>query len=290
VIEAAGGEVRVRAAVERIRIRGGRAVGVRLASGEEISAPLVVSDAGARNTYLKLLPEDVPLPFRDELRAIPPGMATATLYLGLSASPERLGVRGENFWIHDELDQDALWRRRRRVPDGDVSHVYVSFPSLKDPRARAHTAEIITAVDAADFARWEGTRWTKRGADYEATKERIADAMLALAERRLPGLRGLVAHRELSTPLSTREFTDHPGGEIYGIPWTPERAHLRWLGHRTLTGADALFPGIVGAMMSGAFAAAAAEGARLFRSIRAAAREPRPAPRATSSARFPSTA
>jgi all-trans-retinol 13,14-reductase len=295
VVEEAGGAVRVRAPVERILVRGGRAAGVRLASGEEISAPLVVSDAGARNTYLKLVPEDVPVPFRERLRALPTGMSTATLYLGLSASPERLGVRGENFWIHDDLDQDAMWTRRHAVPDGDVSHVYVSFPSMKDPRARAHTAEVITAVDARDFSRWDGTRWKKRGAEYEGTKERIADAMLAVAARRLPGLRELVVHRELSTPLSTREFTDHPGGEIYGIPWTPERARMRWLGHRTpvpgllLTGADALFPGIVGAMMSGAFAAAAAEGARIFRAIRSAARSAGGAPRATSSATSPSS-
>jgi len=52
VISAARGAVRVRAEVERILVRDGRAVGVRLAGGEELTAPLVVSDAGARATFL----------------------------------------------------------------------------------------------------------------------------------------------------------------------------------------------------------------------------------------------
>jgi phytoene dehydrogenase-like protein len=295
VIEEAGGEVRVRAEVASILVRGGRAAGVRLAGGEEISAPIVVSDAGARATFLKLLPPEVPIPFREELRQAERGMAHVSLYLGLSASPERLGVRGENFWIHDELDQDAMWRRRGEVVEGKASHVYLSFPSMKDPRARAHTAEVVTAVDASDFERWAGTAWKKRGAEYEGLKERIAEALLERVERRLPGFRSLVAYRELSTPLSTERFTGHPGGEIYGIPFTPARLGMSFLQPRTpvpglfLTGADALMLGVVGAAMSGLMTAVAATGPGTFRRVREAARA-LAASRATPTAALPSSA
>lgn len=297
VIEAAGGAVRVRAQVEQILVEGGRAVGVRLAGGEELRAATVVSDAGARATFLRLLPPEVPIPFRDVLRGIEPGMAHVTLYVGLSASPERLGVRGENFWIHDALDQDELWARRGGVVHGDVSHVYLSFPSLKDPAARAHTAELVTAVDAAEFAPWAGSAWKHRGAAYEAVKERIAEAMLDLVERRLPGFRALVAFRELSTPLSTEKFTGHPGGEIYGVPWTPARLDMDFLQPRTpvaglfLTGADALFLGVTGAVMSGLMAAAAVAGPGLLGRVRrAAARLDSSEPRARRAAPSPSSA
>ena len=296
VISDAGGEVRVRAEVERIVVRDGRARGVRLASGEEILAPVVISDAGARNTFLRLLPADVPLPFRDDLRRIPTGMATVSLYVGLSRSPAALGVRGENFWIHDGFDQDALWARRGETLAGAPPHVYLSFPSLKDPEARAHTAEIVTTVDAADFARWEGTAWKRRGAEYEALKDRIADGLLAAVEKRLPGFRDLVAYRELSTPLTTGQFTAHPGGESYAIPWTPERLRHRWLQVRTpvpgllLTGADALMLGVVGTAMSGLMCAAAACGPATFQRLRSEARRLEvPATPATRTATSPST-
>jgi phytoene dehydrogenase-like protein len=295
VVEQAGGAVRVRAEVERILVEGGRAVGVRLRGGEELRAPVVVSDAGARATFLRLLPPEVPVPFRDRIRSAPPGMAHVSLYLGLSSSPASLGVRGENFWIHDALDQDALWARRGEVLEGRAPHVYVSFPSMKDPAARAHTAEIVTAVDAAAFARWAASAWRRRGAEYEALKERIADGLLDAAERRLPGLRRLVAYRELSTPLSTEAFTGHAGGEIYGIPWTPERMDMPFLQPRTpvaglfLTGADALMLGVTGALMGGLMAAVAVAGPSTFGRVRAAARSLGAQP-PTRTAERPSTA
>jgi phytoene dehydrogenase-like protein len=271
---------------------------VRLASGEELSAPVVISDAGARATYLKLLGDDVTVPFRDALRDVPRGMAHVSLYLGLSRSPAELGVQGENLWLHDGLDHDDAWRRRRRLLEGDTPNVYVSFPSMKDPAARTHTAELVALADAGDFARWQGTPWKRRGEDYLAAKERVADALLAAAERRLPGLSRLVAFRELSTPLSTEGFTGHAGGEIYGVPFTPARLDAPWIGPRTpvrglhLAGADALSLGVVGAMMGGVFAAARVAGLRVFPAVKrearrlSAARATRPTPSAPS----PSTA
>ena len=297
VIEGAGGAVRVRAGVERILVERGRAAGVRLAGGEEIRAPVVISDAGARATFLDLLPPEVPVPFREAVARAEPGTAHVSLYLGLSASPERLGVRGENFWIHDTLDQDALWARRHGVLRGEISHVYLSFPSLKDPAARAHTAEIATVADGADFARWAGTAWKQRGPEYQALKERIADALLAAVEPRLPGFRSLVAFRELSTPLTTEAFTGHAGGEIYGLPCTPGRLDMPFLQARTpvkglfLAGADALLLGIGGTLMSGLMAAAAVAGPSTFAALRREARRPHPpATLATSAATSPSSA
>ncbi len=59
LIEATGGEVHFQADVDEILIRNGRAVGVRMVDGREITAPIVVSDAGVHNTFLRLLPEGV---------------------------------------------------------------------------------------------------------------------------------------------------------------------------------------------------------------------------------------
>ena len=270
VITAAGGAVRVRAEVERILLQGDRAVGVRLKGGEELRAAHVISDAGARNTYLKLLPEDAPVPFRTALAAQPSGCAMVTLYLGLSESAATLGVKGENLWVHRGLDHDAAWAARGRVVDGEIDVAYASFPSLKDPEATAHTAEIIAVVDAASFQRWGGTRWMKRGEDYDAMKAHVSDALLAHLEQRLPGLRRLVVHRELSTPLSSAHFTNHPGGEVYGLPWTPGALRHPWRSARTpvrglhLAGADAVFLGVVGSAVGGVAAAARVAGPGLM--------------------------
>jgi phytoene dehydrogenase-like protein len=165
---------------------------------------------------------------------------------------------------------------------------------MKDPEATGHTAEIIAGLEGRHFEAWAGTQWMKRGEDYLALKERIADTLLAGAERRLPGLSRLVVHRELSTPLSTAHFTGHPGGEIYGLPATPDRFRIPWLRSPTpvkglyLAGADALMLGIGGAVMSGVMCTAAIAGMSTFGRIKVAARglgnpsEPAATPSATS--------
>jgi phytoene dehydrogenase-like protein len=266
--------------------------------GEELRAPVVVSDAGARATFLRLLPDEVPVPFRDELRQVPRSMSHVSLYLGLSRSAGELGVQGENFWLHDEFDQDRMWDRGGELLCGKAPQTYVSFPSMKDPEARGHTAEIIAGLEGHHFEPWAGTRWMKRGEDYQSLKERIADTLLAEAERRLPGLSRLVVHRELSTPLSTAHFTGHPGGEIYGLPATPDRFARPWLRSPTpvkglyLAGADALMLGIGGAVMSGVMCTAAIAGMSTFGRLKGAAKGFRAphAPVATPSATSPSSA
>jgi phytoene dehydrogenase-like protein len=207
-----------------------------------------------------------------------------------------LGVQGENYWIHDELDQDSIGARRLLAHEGEVPLCFLSFPSLKDPEARCHTAEVTTAVDPAAFERWAGTRWMKRGEDYTHFKQRIADALLARVEQYLPGFQALIEYSELSTPLSNEHFTAHPRGEIYGIPATPERFRKSYLQVRTkvknllMTGADALSPGVVGAASAGLLCAVAATGPSTFAKLSAAAKRLRNERRATAVGTCPSIA
>ncbi|APR80090.1 Hypothetical protein A7982_05437 [Minicystis rosea] len=73
------------------------------------------------------------------------------------------------------VDQDEIARRAAGALDGDPSLVFLSFPSPQDPRAKAHTCEVVTTVDPRAFRRWTGTRWMKRGEDYEALKARMSE-------------------------------------------------------------------------------------------------------------------
>jgi phytoene dehydrogenase-like protein len=118
----------------------------------------------------------------------------------------------------------------------------------------------------------------RRGEEYAALKERIGEGLLGLVEQHHPGLSDLVEYREVSTPLTTEELTGHPGGQIYGMPATPERIRNRWVPVRTeipgllLTGADVCSPGVAGALMGGAFAAGVVMGAKGLPEIFSAAR------------------
>ena len=84
-IEKSGGAALVAAEVDEILVRSGRASGVRLKGGDEIGAPLVISDAGVVNTFGRLLRP--PPPWAEaRLRQVRPSVAHVCLYIGLEGS------------------------------------------------------------------------------------------------------------------------------------------------------------------------------------------------------------
>lgn len=184
----------------------------------------------------------------------------------MADDPGKLGFRGENYWIYDGYDHDRLYARRNALVDGKPCAAYLSFPSLKNPRARSHTAEIIAFLDAEPFVSWETKPWRRRGEDYEQLKARISEALIGFVESRFRGFRDLIDYQELGTPITTEYFTNHRNGNIYGLPMIAERFKAAWLGPYSpipnlyLTGSDAAFFGIVGAMMSGVLTTAVAQG------------------------------
>jgi phytoene dehydrogenase-like protein len=264
VIERSGGKVITQRRVTEVLIESGVAVGVKAqhtahpeADEEIYHAPLVVSDAGAFNTYLKLIPQSYPIPARQSIQRFPPGNSMLTVYLGLKESPQRLGFQGENHWIYTTYDHEAIAREQLHGSNYLPKFCYLSFPSLKDPEAQGHTAEIIAHVNYGFFSQWREQPWRHRGTDYVELKSQLMESLIQLVERHYPGFKDLIEYAELSTPLTVEHFDASNRGAIYGIPCTPERLDQPWVAAKTpvknlyLTGADVLSPGIMGAMMGG---------------------------------------
>lgn len=289
VIRRSGGDLLVNHEVTRIIVEDGRAVGVEVSIKKgpqetvtEFRAPVVVSDAGALNTFAKLLPASTPLPFREELDSPPEGFEVVELFLGLRRDPREFGFQGENHWIYAGFDHDEMYARRNELLDGRAVMAYLSFPSLKDSKAKRHTAEIVSPIDYRLLEAHRSEPWRRRSDDYELAKRRITQALLDFVDRHYPGFRDLVEYSELATPLSFEHFTAAPSGTIYGYPATPDRYRKRWLGVATpvrnlfLTGTDVASLGLVGAMMGGVATASRLLGPLgFFKIMRAAYARPR---------------
>src|SRR5262245_37536101 len=237
--------------------------------GRRSSHP-VVSDAGVPNTFGRLVPVDVGdrLGLRECLRGIEPSTAMVALYVGLKQSADQLGLTGTNLWIHAGYDHDAALAAYVEDPARPLPVAYISFPSAKDPTFECRhpgraTIDVLAFAPYRWFRQWEGTRWKRRGEDYDVFKERLATHLLEQLHRHVPQVRGKVDYWELSTPLSNRHFADHPFGEVYGISHTPDRFRRRFLRPATpirnlyLTGSDVLTEGVTGAMFGGVVAASA---------------------------------
>lgn len=272
LIEGTGGKVVVSAEVQQILIENQTAVGVKMADGREFRSALVISDAGARNTFERLLPAASPnaspsaSPMQDELRRLPGSMAHLSLYAGLKHTAAELGLNGTNLWISPTPDHDANMERFIKDPSAPFPVLFISFPSAKDPEfERKHpgraTIEVVTFAPYDWFARFEDSTWKRRGADYDAFKNQLKLRLQQELERAVPSIAGKIDHAELSTPLTTRHFMNYQHGEAYGLAATPERLCSRALTPHTpirnlyLTGQDVASLGVTGAMMGGVMAA-----------------------------------
>lgn len=269
-IDQQGGKLVTSAEVAQILTERGNAVGVRMADGRQFRAPVVVSDAGAANTFERLLPRELPAvdALRTKLRGVAASTAHLSLYVGLSKSAEELSLAGTNLWIYPSFDHDVNVERFSQDLDAPFPFLYISFPSAKDPDfERRHpgksTIEAIVMVPFAAFTRWAETRWKRRGEEYDTLKQRLAARLREEMERQVPAAARHIEHAELSTPLSTRHFMNYGQGEIYGLSATPARYALRELGARTpvrglfLTGQDVASLGVVGALFGGVMSASA---------------------------------
>ena len=273
IIESKGGSLLLRREVTDIIVRDGKAVGVRArktetrdkGEEEEYFAPEIVSNAGAVETYLKLVPSDFPIPFRTNLERFAldhPPTTNLTLFLGFSSDPRQLGLNGANLWIYDGFDHDDIFAKSSNwFESGQPQHAYVSFHSLKDPDAQAHSAEILNFTsDYSFFSQWRQQPWMRRDEEYKKLKEHISEAMITFVDGFFPGFSDMVEYKELGTPLTNEHFTGHYQGASYGLCSVPERFstnNLAWTHPKTpipglyLTGADAGGLGVTGAMMGG---------------------------------------
>ncbi len=256
-----GVEIKLSAAVEEILLDRGRVSGVRLASGERLLAPIVVSGAGVRNTFEKFLPATHPFveKVRADLQTIAPSTGHVCLYAGFNKGDAELKLPKCNYWLYDSYDFDAEFARFNRQ-GGRPAMAYLSFGSARDAgwkHPERSTMQVIAPCNFASLKQWHGTSWHKRGQSYEDFKAEQQQWLLQRALDIVPQIQPHIDHLEVSTPLTTRHFGGAPSGEMYGLEHTPGRFALPWLRPRTkiqglfLTGQDTVAVGVTSALFSG---------------------------------------
>lgn len=285
VIEMHGGRIQVDTEVTKILIKDGAAYGVKVCQSNgwqgEFLADTIISNVGAELTFRDLIPTQYCQAERAELAGFERGTSMSVLYLGLKENPEKMGFKGENYWISENYDINSSADSLAEVIKGHASYGFISFPSLKNKQAHAHTAEICIPANPEFF-----DAWIHRPPEYYQAKDNITAAILAMVERHFPGFGKMIDYAELSTPVTMERYTSRPKGEPYGIPGTPARFGLKALKPKTpiknlfLSGSDVCSLGIVGALHGGAAAAASILGPfgfmRIMIAANIAARKPAP--------------
>jgi all-trans-retinol 13,14-reductase len=281
VIESAGGTILTNAEVVSVIAEKDQATGVLMKDGKPIFAKNIISNAGIMTTYTTLLPSDIVDRFKlkNQLQQVKQSVAHISLYIGLEGSPQELQLPKTNYWIYPaEGDHDTCVKRYLDDVSQAFPVVYLSFPSAKDPDWNNRypgksTIDIITLIPYEIFEKWKGSPWKKRGEEYEAIKEEIAQRLLKELYKQLPQVEGKINCYELSTPLTTQHFVNYKKGEIYGLDHSPMRFRQSFLKPRTkiknfyLTGQDIVTAGVGGALFSGVLTAMAITGKNILKKV-----------------------
>ena len=201
-LERWGGKLRLNAHVEQILLRGGRATGVRLRSGDVLNASIVISNASIWDTYRQLLqPEDLPTSFRQRSQATPAIDSFMHLHLGIRADGLD-GLTGHHVVVHDAA-QDLT------APGNTCM---ISIPSVWDASLAPTGHHVVHAYTLEPFADWQ------RDADYSQRKRDRSQSLYRALERVIPDVRSRVVLELIGTPLThARYLRRHQGTYGPGI-------------------------------------------------------------------------
>ncbi len=214
LLERHGGRLRLGARVQRVIVRGRRAVGVVLESGEEVRATrAVLADTSAPSLCLELLEaEHVPGRVIRKMRNFPLGFGTFKLDLALGGPvPWTLPQARVSAVVHAGESLDDLSRFVREVRSGRIPerpYLVIGQQSLID-RTRApqngHTLYVYSRVPSQVPGGWE------------AHRDRFADAIIERIEGLAPGTKSLLLARKAHAPSDLERMNANLiGGDLGG--------------------------------------------------------------------------
>jgi phytoene dehydrogenase-like protein len=236
-----GAEIVTGAAVERIRVAGGRATGVVLAGGDEIAARSVLSAVDPRRTFLGLVGEEhLDRPFVDAVRRYKLRGSSGKVNLALDRLPEFRARPGDGPHLQGDIaiapSVDYLERAYDQAKYGDYSerpYLNVVIPSLVDPSVAPPGRHVVSIfVQYAPYAIKEGAhRWPER-------REAFGDAVVDTLAEYCPGLRESILYRQVLTPWDLeQEFGLTEGNIFHGELGLDQLGFLRpvpaWSRYRT---------------------------------------------------------
>ena len=215
--QTAGAEIRTEAEVASIDVQDGRAIGVTLADGTELRAPVVVSNAHPKTTVLELTgAEHFPREVAEEMRRYRTRGGSVKVNMVLSEPPRYEGVSEEE--------------RRLMLTAGvnicpSIEYLERAWQDVCLGRPAEHPyveAELPSAVDSTltDDGRWVMTMFTQYGPPDEedwkpGDRERYGKTCIEQLSRFAPNLADAVIEYEVLAPPDLERIFGLEGGSIF---------------------------------------------------------------------------
>jgi phytoene dehydrogenase-like protein len=204
----AGVEIRTKAPVGRILVKDGRAAGVVLQSGEEITANVVSSSVDPHLTFEKFLePSELPADFLEGVRRYKFRGSSGKVNIALDALPEFKSLPGDGAHLRGAISiSPSMEYMERAYDDAKYGHysrrpyIDMVIPSLTDPSVAPPGKHVLSCfVQYAPYKLAEGT--------WDDQREAFGDNVINTISEYAPNIKNIIVGRQILTPLDLeREF------------------------------------------------------------------------------------
>jgi len=204
----AGVEIRTQAAVSKILVKNGRAAGVALKSGEEITCNVVSSSVDPHLTFEVFIdPHDLPSDFLESVRRYKFRGSSGKVNLALDALPNFKALPGDGAHLRGAMSiSPKMEYMERAYDDAKYGHfsrrpyVDMVIPSLTDPTVAPPGKHVLSCfVQYAPYKLAEGT--------WDDHKEAFGNNVIDTIAEHAPNIRDIIIGKQFLTPLDMeREF------------------------------------------------------------------------------------
>ncbi|SLN32932.1 phytoene desaturase [Pseudooctadecabacter jejudonensis] len=212
VIEAQGGSVRYGVEVDEIRVDQGRAVGVTMADGAQLDAPVIVSNADAGHTYDRLLRNHTRKRWTSQkLKRSRWSMGLFVWYFGTRDTADKWADVGHHTILSGPRYEGLLRDIFIKGKLSDDMSLYLHRPSVTDPSVAPKGDDTWYALSPVPHLGHDnGVDWASEAAIYQ---EKVA----AVLEKTIPGFRDHLSASETFTPETFRDRYLSPHGSGFSI-------------------------------------------------------------------------
>jgi phytoene dehydrogenase-like protein len=217
VIEKGNGELSLGTKVGKIVVENGKAVGVTLEDGREIQSDFVVSNVDYKQTFTKLVDSKyLENAFVEKVKRTKVSGSIFSVFLGVDLSQKELeNVRAQHVTCR-------LSDGRRDTNDPEFYKYCSGFtaciPSSADESIapRGKSVIILQAPASYNYMNKWLTDNGKRTKAYGELKRKVADEVVATAEKIFPDLSRHIVVMDIATPLTMERYTLNTDGAITG--------------------------------------------------------------------------
>jgi len=217
--ESFGAEIRTNARVDQILVRGGRAVGAALESGEELRAPVVVSTIHPKIAFLRLMDRaELPPDFVRDIESWKTRSGVVKINVATSELPDFIADPGKNLQDHHTGSVELCFSPRYAEEAFQDAHL------LRKAAERPFVDGVIpTTLDKtlmpegvhnfSMFTQWVPDDWVNE--PHRDELEQYADRVIDLYDELAPNFKASVIARQVIGPYDMEQELGLIGGNIF---------------------------------------------------------------------------